>query len=356
VTLLEGSPSDIVKQMKTFLLLPLGLGTVLGSLGACSNEPSSTLLTIPSPTPQPELERQSPAPLPETPPQFPTPHPGTAPQPVILGGQTGSGSAPARMTCEAPDGGASRGVLVEANPELRSSCAALVERAYRRLMPDLEPVSSACVPAASMDPSLSAGAPICQCSFDSEDPRSDTRERVSVTYSIGLERSRTLLGKPAGGCEAAGPYQWQGSASGNESCAFASEDFAGCSLDAAATSCEATCATLRARQAELAANVTSRYAALGDECHSIHDLGDCYGACIGAVQVAERCYRGVIGRYTDVFDNLEQVDCAAPLADTLEPRQTDRVLYVPFCTDHSDVDAAIPTTTFDAGLDGGESP
>jgi hypothetical protein len=53
VTLLEGSPSDIVKQMKTFLLLPLGLGTVLGLLGACSNEPSSTLLTIPSRTPQP---------------------------------------------------------------------------------------------------------------------------------------------------------------------------------------------------------------------------------------------------------------------------------------------------------------
>jgi hypothetical protein len=345
VTLPGYGSDDIVKDMKTFLLVPLGLGTVSGLLGACGSEPSTTQLTMPSPTPQPG-----------TPPPFPEPQPGTAPPPVTLGGQTGSGGAPARMTCEAADGGASHGVLVEATHDLRSSCAALVERAYRRLMPELHPVGSECVSAASVDPSLAAGAPVCQCSFDAADGQTDGFEQISVNYTIGLERSRTLLGIPAGGCEAAGPYQWMYSATGDEACAFASEDFAGCSLEAPATSCESTCATLRERQTTLAARVTSRYEPLGDECRSTHDLDDCYGACIGAFQVGQGCYRGVVSRFFDLFQNFEQVDCTAPLADTLEPRETDRVSYMPFCT--VDFSALNEGTSVDTTStpDAGESP
>jgi hypothetical protein len=147
-----------------------------------------------------------------------------------------------------------------------------------------------------------------------------------------------------------------GSASGNEECVFTSEEFGGCSLDTAATSCDSTCETLRARQTALAARVTGRYEALGDECHSTHDLDDCYAACIGAWRVGEHCYRGVVARFHEVFQALEEVDCEAPLADLLEPRETDRVSYMPFCTDHSNVSEPGRTATSDAGVDGGESP
>jgi hypothetical protein len=332
--------------MKNFLLLTLGLGALVGLQGACGDEPSRTDGMTPSPPSQPG-----------TPPSFPAPQPGTAPQPVLLGGQTGSGSAPVRITCEAADAGASRGfVVADVTTDLRGSCAALVEGAYRKLMPELEPVSSQCVAAATLDPNLTAGAPVCQCRFDAPDPESDTQHRTQVTYAIGLERSRTLLGMPAGGCEAAGPYQWQGSPGSNEACAFTSEEFGGCSLGAAATTCESTCATLRAREAELAARVLSRYEPLGDECRSTHDIGDCYGACIGALRVGEQCYRGVVSRFEDVFRNFEEMDCAAPLANGLEPRETDRLAYLPFCTVHSDVSEFGVTASPDAGSDAGESP
>jgi hypothetical protein len=348
VTLPGCGSDDIVKDMKTSLLVPLGL-TVIGMLAGCGNEPSSSPLTSPSPGEPP------PCVAPQCVPQFPAPQPGTAPAPVLLGGQTGSGSAPVRMTCEAADGGASHGVVVEATIDLRSSCAALIEGAYRKLMPDLESAGSECVAAATLDSSLAAAAPVCRCSFEFEDPQSDAQYRMGASFAIGLERSRTLLGKPAGGCEAAGPFQSRGSAGSNEACAFTSEEFGGCSLDAAATSCDSTCATLRARQAELAARAKNRYEPLGDECHSTHDIDDCYGACVGSFRLGSHCYRGVVSRYDDVFRNLEGVDCEAPLAESLAPRETDLLSYLPFCTVHTNVSGPVETATFDAGLDAGES-
>jgi hypothetical protein len=63
-----------------------------------------------------------------------------------------------------------------------------------------------------------------------------------------------------------------------------------------------------------------------------------------------------VTRYHEVFQQFEEVDCEAPLADTLEPRETDRVSYMPFCT--VDVSALNGGTSGDTTLtpDAGESP
>jgi hypothetical protein len=199
-------------------------------------------------------------------------------------------------------------------------------------MPELTPLGSECVPAGAVDESLQGGEPVCQCQFDSESPASDSFDRINATYTIGLEKSRTLLGQAAGACEAAGPYQWMGSAFGYEECVFTSDEFLGCSLVSAATSCESTCTALRERQEELARVVRSRYEPLLDECRSFPALERCgNGACVGAFRVGQHCYRGVVDNDLEVFHSLQEIDCSAPPENALEALESDYFTSVSFC-------------------------
>jgi hypothetical protein len=238
--------------------LVVGGWLCLGLVNGCEAERS------PSPAPgaqqqQPQPENGSPA-APDLPPMQP---PGTA----ISGGQTGSGGVPMGFQCDkvAPD-----------------FCERTLRSGFGSADTPLTLAASECVPASAIDPALDA-VPVCRCNYVRPNYFSDTGGTFDVVQAIGLTRRRTLLGEPNDGCEA-----WLDGTPASEVCLLESPAFAGCSLDAAASSCQSTC---QAFSQSYSRAVSERRVEVAASSCVTCERGGSY--CAGVLRSGAGCYFGL---------------------------------------------------------------
>jgi hypothetical protein len=194
----------------------------------------------------------------DLPPQLP-------PQERVSGGQTGSGGLPPKISCE--------------NVAL-GGCATSLRNAFHAADTPLTPVGSECVRASALDATLDE-FPVCRCGYTRARYFSDTGDIDEVQITVGLDRRRVALGAPSEGCEV-----WYRGAPSSGVCLVQSNEFAGCSIDAAASSCQSVCQTLSSNYANvISASDVEVLAATCVQCNS--------GYCVGVLRSRDACYFGL---------------------------------------------------------------
>jgi hypothetical protein len=184
----------------------------------------------------------------------------------VEGGQTGSGGLPAPFSCERLSSGA---------------CASSLAEAFADAETPLALSSSACVAAAPVDATID-GPPICNCSYSRLHYFSDTGNRFDVSFTLGLERRRAMLGEPGDGCE----FRLPNATLGNP-CLLESAAFEGCSLDLPDTSCESACLAASQNHAAAVARARADVEVLASTCVECNS-----GNCAGILRVGDNCFYG----------------------------------------------------------------
>ena len=231
----------------------LALGLVLG----CGDTPSVPPPGVGTPTPSPDVPNSTPAPT----------------NNAQIGGQTGSGEQPLSFSCrEIPS----------------SACGPSLLRAFAQAETPLEPAGSLCVPASELDPTLDS-VPVCQCSYTRSAYFSDIAgSRSELAFTVGLGQRRAELGQGGDSCD----VRFM------DECVFDSTAFPGCSLDAAESSCEATCAQLSRRYSNVVAQSKALVELLSAECVPCDPNR---GWCLGMLRVGERCFSAAQSSLNDYY-------------------------------------------------------
>jgi hypothetical protein len=162
-------------------------------------------------------------------------------------------------------------------------CRANLAAGFLRTSTGLFPTRSECVPASSLDSNLDQVA-VCHCEYRSPHFYSDTGDSSPVDYTIGLARLRMGLGLGGDSCEVLRGYAGFGNV-----CLIDSSEFAGCSLDAAETSCEASCEALSQADASFLTRTRANVEVLASQCRcgAFNSWSD---ACVGVLRVADTCF------------------------------------------------------------------
>jgi hypothetical protein len=258
-------------------------GLAFGLALACADTPGVTAPGVGTPTPSPDVPNSTPAPTDNT----------------QIGGQTGSGGLPPGFSCQ-------QVATVGCGPSLLMG--------FGQTETPLQPAASRCVPASELDPTLDA-VPVCQCSFTRNNYFSDTGGTSNVAYTVGLAQRRSALGQGGDSCELR---------LGDE-CVFDSTAFAGCSLDAAETSCDVTCGQLSRQYSAAVAQSKASVEVLAAECV------ECPGGyCFGILRAGGRCFAA--SQYSLGFGYIARpIPCDATPAQTLQA-QLDEFVAGSSCT------------------------
>lgn len=183
----------------------------------------------------------------------------------VNGGQTGSGGIPPGFSCDQLAAG---------------SCETSLRSAFGAEETQLTAAGSECVPASALDPALDE-APVCRCDYTRARYFSDTGGSDTVQLVVGLNQRRVALGAPSDGCEV-----WYRGTPSSGVCLVQSSAFAGCSLDAAASSCESACQSLSDSHGRaISTRAVEVLAATCVQCAS--------GYCAGVVRSQGACYFGL---------------------------------------------------------------
>ena len=244
-------------------------GLALGLALACSDTPNVPAPGVGTPTPSPDVPNSTPAPT----------------HNAQIGGQTGSGHIEPWSSCQ----------QVATN-----GCGPILLAGFGPTETPLQPAASRCVPASELDPTLDA-APVCQCSFTRNYfSDTDTGGTLDVAYTVGLAQRRSALGQGGDSCEVRL----------RDECAFDSAAFAGCSLDAAESSCEATCGQLSRGYSAAVARLKANVDVLAAECVQCNSV-----SCFGILRYGERCFAANQGS----LEYIERpIPCDATPAQTLQ--------------------------------------
>lgn len=153
---------------------------------------------------------------------------------------------------------------------------------FEPLIAALVQTGSECVAARATDATLD-DVPVCRCDYESAHYFSDTGQRTSSSYTVGLARRRSILSQPGDSCELRRDYPAFGSV-----CLLEGAAFSGCTTDEADNSCEAVCGEVSRKHADLLARSSESVEALAAEC-----LPCASGYCAGVLRAGDRCFFGM---------------------------------------------------------------
>jgi len=221
-------------------------GLALNLALACAETPSVPAPGVITPAPSPVIPTSTPTPTDD----------------ALEGGQTGSGGVPIGFSCQQVPS---------------SACGPSLLAAFAKAETPLESAGSLCVPASEVDPTLDA-VPVCQCSFTRSTYFSDIAgSRSKRAFTVGLAQRRAALGQGGDSCD----VRFM------DECVLEGAAFAGCSLDTAESSCEATCGQLSRRYSNVVAQSKALVEVLTAECVPCAVVA---GLCLGILRVGEHCF------------------------------------------------------------------
>jgi hypothetical protein len=136
-----------------------------------------------------------------------------------------------------------------------------------------------------------------------------------VAYTVGLAQRRSALAQGGEGCEIRLA----------DECVFYSTDFAGCSLDAAESSCDVTCSQLSRQYSAAVAQWKASVEVLAAACVQCNS-----GYCFGILRDRERCFAA--SQYSLGFGYIPRpIPCDATPEQTLQA-QLDEFVAGSSCT------------------------